>query len=300
MEGDASSTTGRLPMSDVGFFKYEGLGNDFVVVEAERDDAVSVAAVRELCDRRRGIGADGVLLVLPPKTPGADGRMVVINADGSIPEMCGNGLRCVALHVARKHNLVQGALTFDTDAGTKLCTIDDRPEGALDEVGESVPRGLVTVDMGVVRWLEDIQLQIEGETWDLALADAGNPHAITRKSATFARIETVGPRIEKHPRFAAGTNVEFAVVRSPAEIDLVVWERGVGITQACGTGACATVAVAVAKGWSPADTEISVNLPGGILRIRMDPRGHAIMCGPARHVFSGRLAGDRRLVGAAR
>lgn len=292
MESGATSTTGGLSDRSLDFHKYEGLGNDFVVVEADDEDAVHVATARELCDRRLGVGADGVLLLLPPKTATADARMVVINADGSIPEMCGNGLRCVALHAARQRGIVDGTLTFDTGAGVLPCVIDDRPERR--------GQGLVTVDMGVVRWLEDIDLEVDGETWSLALADAGNPHAITRQSATVARIEAVGPRIEKHPRFAAGTNVEFAVVRAPTAIDLVVWERGVGITRACGTGACATVAVAVAKGWSPAETDVEVTLPGGPLSIRLDRRGHAIMRGPARHVFSGRLADDRTDREAAR
>lgn len=279
---ESSARAGQLAPNDggdLGFYKYEGLGNDFVVVEAERTDAVSVERARELCDRRLGIGADGVLLVLPAKTSGAAGRMVVINADGSIPEMCGNGLRCVALHVARTRGVVDGTLTFDTDAGVKPCTIDDRDE-----------RGLVTVDMGVVRWTEDVRVDLDGDVWELALGDAGNPHAITRRAASMDDIRRIGPRVEKHPRFPAGTNVEFAVVRSPTEIDLVVWERGVGITQACGTGACATVAVAVEKGWSPANTEVAVKLPGGVLQIRIDATGHAIMRGPARHVFSGRVA----------
>ena len=277
---EASEKSGDLtPAARAGglaFHKYEGLGNDFVVVDAERTDAVSVERARELCDRRLGVGADGVLLVLPPKTSGADGRMVVINADGSIPEMCGNGLRCVALHLARKLGVEQGKLVFDTDAGVKPCTIDD-----------TGGRGLVTVDMGIVRSLENVRLDVGGDAWELTLADAGNPHAVTRQSATREVIERLGPRIEKHPRFPAGTNVEFAVVRSPIEIDLVVWERGVGITQACGTGACATAAVAVSKGWSPANTEIAVNLPGGMLAIRIDAEGRAIMRGPARHVFDG-------------
>ena len=267
------------PSKGLDFEKYEGLGNDFVVVETDRPDTLSIEHARELCDRRLGVGADGVLLVLPPKTEGAAGRMVVINADGSIPEMCGNGLRCVALHVARKRGVREGSLTFDTDAGAKPCVIDDRDE-----------RGLVTVDMGVVRWIEDVTLDLGGDEWELALGDAGNPHAITRRTATLDDMRRIGPRIEKHLRFPAGTNVEFAALRSPTEIDLVVWERGVGITQACGTGACATVAVAVTKGWSPADTEIAVKLPGGPLHIRMAPNGHAIMRGPARHVFSGRVA----------
>lgn len=258
-------------MESLDFEKYEGLGNDFVVIEAEDERAVSVARARELCDRRLGIGADGVLLVLPSKTAGTDGRMVVINADGSIPEMCGNGLRCVALHVARHKKLAEGTLTFDTDAGPKRC----------DVAGE-----IITIDMGVVKHTGDVTL--EGITW--SLGDAGNPHAITVHPASRAEIDTIGPRIEKNAHFPKGTNVEFAVVKSPTEIDLIVWERGVGITQACGTGACATAAVAIAKGWVPAGNEIRVNLLGGPLFIKLTEAGHAIMRGPAKFVFAGRTA----------
>lgn len=262
--------------SPVDFVKYEGLGNDFVIVEAEDVPRLALD-VPAICDRRRGVGADGVLVVLPPRTPGAIARMVVLNADGSIPEMCGNGLRCVALHVARRRG-AGGTLIFDTDAGAKTCVVDE---------GE----GLVTVDMGVVRFTGDVAIDLDGDVWELALGDAGNPHAITTRPATAAEIDRVGPRLATHPSFANGTNVEFTTVRSPTEIDIVVWERGVGITQACGTGACATVAVAVAKGWAQPETDLAVRLPGGVLQIRLDARGHAIMRGPARHVFSGSLGG---------
>ena len=135
----------------LGFHKYEGLGNDFVLVEAEREDAVSPAARALLCDRRFGVGADGVLLVLPPSSNGAHARMKVLNADGSVPEMCGNGLRCAVLHVARRRGQEAGELTFETGAGLRPCIIDDR-DG----------RGLVTVDMGVVRVLGDVRLDLGG------------------------------------------------------------------------------------------------------------------------------------------
>jgi diaminopimelate epimerase len=227
-----------------------------------------------VCDRRLGVGADGVLLVLPPRSPEAAARMVVINADGSIPEMCGNGLRCVALHVARKRKGLR-ELLFDTDAGLKHCTVEE---------------DRVTVDMGPVRFTGDVVIDLDGDRWELALGDAGNPHAITTRTADRSLIDRVGPRLATHPTFSSGTNVEFTTVRSPTEIDLIVWERGVGVTQACGTGACATVAVAVAKGWSRADSDVTVNLPGGALVVRLDARGHAIMRGPARHVFSGTMA----------
>jgi diaminopimelate epimerase len=257
----------------IAFAKYEGLGNDFVLVKAEREDAVTPDQARVICDRRFGVGADGVLLLLPPSSSGAHGRMRVLNADGSVPEMCGNGLRCAVLHVAREKKLANVA--FDTDAGLKECRVDDAK-------GE----GIVTVDMGVVRFTEDVSVEVDGDIWELALADAGNPHAITTVKTTPAAMEKVGPKIEKHPKFPNGTNVEFAKYKGD-EIDLVVWERGVGITHACGTGACATVAVGVAKGWSKRDAEVKVHLPGGTLFVTIRKDDHAVMRGPARHVFSG-------------
>lgn len=273
------------------FHKYEGLGNDFVLVDQTSDASGQVAITpelaRALCDRRFGIGGDGVLLLLPPSSSAAQARMKVLNADGSEPEMCGNGLRCAVLHLARKLGQNAGELTFDTGAGLRPCVIDDR-DG----------RGLVTVDMGVVSVTGEARLELgelgdrasstsgAGGAWDLSLADAGNPHAITTRTASREVIDVVGPVIATHARFPAGTNVEFAVYRKGA-IDLVVWERGVGITYACGTGACATVAVGVAKGLVAIGEEIAVNLPGGPLSVTMRPDGHAIMRGPARHVFSG-------------
>jgi diaminopimelate epimerase len=272
------------------FHKYEGLGNDFVLVEADREDAVSPELARSLCDRRLGIGADGVLLLLPASGSSAQARMKVINADGSIPEMCGNGLRCAVLHVARARGQQAGEVTFETGAGLRRCVVDDR-DG----------RGFVTVDMGVVRVTGDVRIDLDDDTWELTLADAGNPHAITTRPATRAVIDAVGPRLATHAHFPAGTNVEFAsypatpptptASSSPrartTAIELVVWERGVGVTQACGTGACATVAVGVAKGLVPVAQEMSVMLPGGELFVSINADGHAIMRGPARHVFSG-------------
>lgn len=274
------------------FHKYEGLGNDFVVIDATSGHGsagsppagstpitpITPDIARALCERRFGVGADGVLLLLPPATPTAQARMKVLNADGSVPEMCGNGLRCAVLYLARKLGQQAGEVIFDTDAGIRPCIIDDR-DG----------QGLVTVDMGVVSVTGEARLDL-GErahgTWELTLADAGNPHAITTRVAARDVIDVVGPLVATHPRFTAGTNVEFAVYRKGA-IDLVVWERGVGVTHACGTGACATVAVGVAKGLCAVSEEITVNLPGGALSVTMRPDGHAIMRGPARHVFSG-------------
>jgi len=202
----------------------------------------------------------------------------VINADGSVPEMCGNGLRCVALHVARARGLATADMTFDTDAGPRRCLVDDA--GA---------RGLVTVDMGVVRVDGPRTIDAGGASFTVEIADAGNPHAILFGEWARWEVESIGPRIATAAAFPTGTNVEFARAKK-GEIDLVVWERGVGITLACGTGACATAAVACARERAPYDAPIAVHLPGGTLDITIDrATGRAIMRGPARRVFGGSL-----------
>jgi diaminopimelate epimerase len=225
-----------------------------------------------LCDRRFGVGADGVILVLPSRTPGSAARMRVINADGSIPEMCGNGVRCVALHVAAARGMKHGTLRVETDSGDRTCVLDEA--------------GMVTVDMGVVRVLGERAVEVDGRAIVLALADAGNPHAVL--FGTFARgdVEHLGPRIATHAAFPRGTNVEFACVLGDG-IDLVVWERGVGITMACGTGACATVAVACEKALAARGRPVTVRLPGGRLEVTVGDDGRTTMRGPARRVFSG-------------
>jgi diaminopimelate epimerase len=254
------------------FEKYEGLGNDFLLLDTTDEAGITAARAALLCDRRFGVGADGVILVLPPRTPGGDARMRVINADGSIPEMCGNGVRCVAIHVAAARGQTRGMVRVETDAGERVCVLD----------GD----GMVTVDMGLVRTLGERAVDVDGRPIVLALADAGNPHAVLFGAFARGDVEHLGPRIATHPAFPRGTNVEFACVLGDG-IDLVVWERGVGITLACGTGACATVAVACEKGVAPRGKPVTVRLPGGRLDVTIGDDGRATMRGPARRVFSG-------------
>lgn len=263
---------------ELAFRKYEGLGNDFIVVDAVDEGALPASRAPALCDRRFGVGGDGVLLVLPPVSAEGAARMRVVNADGSVPEMCGNGVRCVALHVARARGLREGALVIDTDAGPCRCAITDRGDDAQ-----------VTVDMGVVRVLGDHHLDVAGCPVTLTAADAGNPHAILFGDFSKGEIERLGPVLSVHPLFERGTNVEFARVsgRGADGIDLVVWERGVGLTLACGTGACATAAVACAKGLAPPGSPLAVRLPGGRLDVTVGPDSRVTMRGPARHVYSG-------------
>ena len=260
------------PLAPLAFAKYEGLGNDFLLVESADERAVTSERAVELCDRRFGVGGDGVILVLPARIAGCAARMRVLNADGSVPEMCGNGVRCVAVHVAEAKSQRDGVVRIETDAGERACTLEDD--------------GTITVDMGVVRVLGDRAVDVDGRPVVVAVADAGNPHAVLFGTFTRADVEQLGPRIATHPAFPRGTNVELACVSSDA-IDLVVWERGVGITMACGTGACATVAVACAKGLAPKGRPHAVRLPGGRLLVTIDDDGRATMRGPARRVFAG-------------
>src|SRR5258708_2160133 len=168
-------------------------------------------------------------------------------------EMFGNDVRCVALQLARGRRLESATVRVDTDAGPCACAVEDGH-------GE----GMVTVDMGVVRIYGERSLEIEGKRVTLTVADAGNPHAVLFGAFARAEVELLGPRLATHPDFPRGTNVEFTRVAGDG-IDLVVWERGVGITLACGTGACATAAVACAKGLVARGVAIPLHLQGGTL-----------------------------------
>jgi diaminopimelate epimerase len=256
------------------FEKYEGLGNDFILVDMPDHREMTPERAIRLCDRRFGVGADGVLLVHPPRTLGSDARMHVINADGSVPEMCGNGVRCVALHVATGRGIVGGTVLVETGAGPRACILDGG--------------GMVAVDMGVVRVLGERVIEVEGRSVLLTLADAGNPHAVLLGAYARGEVEYLGPHLSTHSAFPRGTNVEFARVEGDG-IDLVVWERGVGITMACGTGACATAAVACEKGLATRGRPLRLQLPGGCLEVTVGVDGRTTMRGPARRVFSGSI-----------
>jgi diaminopimelate epimerase len=258
------------------FAKYEGLGNDFIVVEVDDESDLPPERAPRLCDRHFGIGADGVLLILPPRTLDGVRRMRVVNADGSVSEMCGNGVRCVALHLARKSGIKEGTFRVDTDSGMRACLIED-----------AHPESVVSVDMGVIRVHGERTLEIDRPR-SMTIADAGNPHAVLFGRFDRSDVERLGPIIATHSDFAHGTNVEFAHVERD-RLDLLVWERGAGMTLACGTGACAAVAAAAAKGLVPESSPISVRLPGGTLSVRIDADRRATLRGPARHVFSGTI-----------
>ena len=285
------------------FTKVQGLGNDFVVVDLRGELAGSKVAaavqdpevVRKICDRHFGVGADGVLAVLPGVS--GDARMRVLNADGSEAEMCGNGIRCVAKVLYESDpSLRRPVLNIDTGAGLLACELSVA-DGRVDSV---------TVEMGRPRYARDEiplapggagravreTIVAAGRAFRFTAVSMGNPHAVIfvdgdEDLRTLA--ETYGPVLEVAPTFPRRANIEFARVRD-AEIDLVVWERGCGITLACGTGTCATVAAAAVEERLPRGRETPVHLPGGTLFITVAPDDAGVrMRGPATTVFRSEL-----------
>ncbi len=272
-----------------------GTANDFVVL-ADLDDRQPLSAdlARALCDRRRGLGADGVLR-LGPGEGEAQVFMDHRNADGSTAEMCGNGVRVVAKHVV-DHGLVapddDGVLRIGTRGGVKPVTVHLDPQGLVDEV--AVDMGLPILAPADVPFEADQEqallhrIELDDTTIELSVVSMGNPHGVlTVDDVSRAPVGSLGPRLETHRRFPAKANIGFAEVVDRAQIRLRVWERGVGETAACGTGACA--AVVVLQRQDLLDTDVAVRLPGGTLRIHHDAGGTVTMTGPAVEVASGRL-----------
>ncbi len=321
-------------MARVHVAKMHGLGNDFLVVDVRSLDPATAArlqdptAVRALCDRQFGVGGDGVLALRPPRTAGAIAEMRVLNADGSEAEMCGNGIRCVAKYLHDRAGAAGPSLIIDTGAGPLTCglsivdgavdtvTVDmGRPrltrgeipmtgpasEGCLEAAIDLGERGrLAATEPGGQRVVEYPSAHPPG-TFAVTAVSMGNPHAVVFvDSAATARAlaETVGPALETHAWFPRKTNAEWCHVASADTLDLVVWERGCGITLACGTGACATAVAACLTGRAEVGRELTVRLPGGPLAITVAADYATVfMRGPARFVFEADL--DLDVVAAA-
>ena len=275
------------------FWKAHGTANDFVVLR-DLDDELDLSAelVRALCDRRRGIGGDGVLR-LGAAEGAADVFMDYRNADGSIAEMCGNGVRVVAKHVV-DHGLVQprdGTLTVGTRGGDKAVEVELGPGGLV--VRARVDMGPpsfdpVEVPFDATDWCD--QVDADGTSVTVAAVSMGNPHAVIEvDDVATAPVRQLGPLLETHPRFPKRTNVEFVARRSDRAVDLRVWERGIGETASCGTGICAAWAALHRLG--KVSTGGTVTVPGGTLTLQYDPARHpsVFLAGPAVEVGSGRL-----------
>ncbi|MBX5483432.1 MAG: diaminopimelate epimerase [Myxococcaceae bacterium] len=270
-------------------FKYHGIGNDFVILDrrdAGRD--IDAATAVRLCDRRRGIGADGVLVLLPSNEAAA--KMVVHNADGSTAEMCGNGLRCAVKFLVDRSGDRPASIRVETGAGVLTCAIDYDAAGAREVEVDMGPAKLLAPNLPSGRsGMPFVDAAVPGyPTLRGTAVSLGNPHLVLSN----ARVEdapTLGPALERHPDFPDRTNVEF-VAQNGHHLTVAVWERGSGFTQACGTGACAAVAAWVHRGLLPADVWIPADLPGGQLRIRVAADlSRLTLRGPAEFVFSAQV-----------
>jgi diaminopimelate epimerase len=279
-------------MMNLQFTKYQGLGNDFILVD-NRDSTTPKVTPEQaiaLCDRHFGIGGDGVIFALPGQD-GTDYTMRIFNSDGSEPEMCGNGIRCLARFIADLEGAnAKASYTIHTLAGLIV------PKLTAD--------GQVTVDMGKPRLAAseipttlagadgqsiDQPLTIAGQTWQVTNVSMGNPHCITFVDDVAAiDLEKIGPQFEHHPAFPQRTNTEFIEVVRPDYLKMRVWERGAGITLACGTGACAALVAAVLNGKS--DRKATIALPGGPLLIEWASDDRIFMTGPATLAFTGSVA----------
>jgi len=282
-------------MRRIGFFKMHGLGNDFVVLDARREHiAINAGAARAVSDRRTGIGCDQLIVLERPRSRGAHVFMRIINRDGSEAEACGNATRCVAWLLAEESGARQ--VRLETAAGL------------LD--AEVLRNARVAVDMGMPRsgW-QDIPLAREMDTLSVALAagplanpvctNIGNPHAtFFVEDAEAVDLAALGPVLETDPLFPQRANIGVAAVAAPDRIRLRVWERGAGLTRACGSGACAALVAAHRRGLT--GRQATVALDGGNLDIVWRPDtpdmpGHVIMTGPAVLSFDGSF--DAALLG---
>lgn len=265
-------------MSLVRFDKFQGLGNDFVVIEAEETDLPAAEWVRTLCDRHFGVGADGVLCVGKGQSAGTSARMIVINADGTRPEMCGNGIRCVGLFLAQRANLARARYLIDTDAGVRICDVERDGE-----------RGTVEVSLGRGEILGRHEASFDGRKFVFTRVSMGNPHAVVFDADLDVRaIDAIAPEISRQ---LGGANIGFCRAGSSGDFELCVWERGVGRTLACGTGAAAAAVAATHSGRAPFDTVLPMRLPGGTLNVSVEAGTLKTQTkGPAVRVYTGQLS----------
>ena len=274
------------------FTKMQGIGNDYVYVNCFEETVADPERVSEtISDRHFGIGADGLVLIMPSDK--ADFRMRMFNADGSEGNMCGNATRCIGKFVYDNHLTDKTSITLETRSGIKKLTL--YPENGKVKT--------VLVDMGkAVLKPADIPMNVSGDTFInkpitvdgkevfITAVSMGNPHAVTYvDDVDSLELEKIGPSFENHPLFPERVNTEFIKILDESTMQMRVWERGSGETWACGTGACAATAASVLNGYFPHDKEITVKLRGGDLFITYKSDGTVLMRGPAETVFTGEI-----------
>ena len=276
----------------IEFSKYQGLGNDFILIDNRHaaDPIITPEQAQKMCDRHFGIGADGVIFLLPG-TEDTDYTMRIYNSDGSEPEMCGNGIRCFAKFIADLlgNTEIDRSYKINTLAGTIVPKLESNGEVTVD-MGEpqltaaQIPTTLAAGDDKVVAQ----SLEVGDRNWSVTAVSMGNPHCITFvEDSDRIELEKIGPMFEHHAVFPQRTNTEFIQVVRSDYVKMRVWERGAGITLACGTGACASVVAGVLN--NKCDRSCTVELPGGCLQITWLAEDNRVyMTGPATEVFKGK------------
>jgi diaminopimelate epimerase len=276
----------------IEFTKYHGLGNDFILID-NRLSSTPVITPEEaikLCDRHFGIGADGVIFALPGEN-NTDYTMRIFNSDGSEPEMCGNGIRCFAGFVADLEGESRNKDKYQIHTLAGVITPQLMPDGQVKVdmgfprlLAGEIPTTLAKADEKVINHT----LEVAGKSWDVTCVSTGNPHCITFVEDVAAiPLEIIGSEFEHHSAFPQRINTEFVEVVRRDYVKMRVWERGAGITLACGTGACATLVAGVLTG--KCDRTATVELPGGPLLIEWADDQRLYMTGPAEKVFAGIL-----------
>ncbi|MGI6491568.1 MAG: diaminopimelate epimerase [Peptococcaceae bacterium] len=272
------------------FTKVQGLGNDFILVDGfsekldlERFPELAV----KICDRHFGVGADGLVPLLPSET--ADVFMRIFNSDGSEAEMCGNAIRCAAKYLYERGLVRKRRILVETLAGMRVPElIIDNGKVALVRVDMGEPlleRGEIPM-LGAAGRVVNEELFIDQSSYRITAVSMGNPHCIVFvPDLTAVELTQLGPRFENHPSFPRKTNVEFVQVLNRAEVRMAVWERGAGVTLACGTGACAVGVAGALNGFT--NRAVTVHLSTGELYIEWAADNHVYMTGPAEEVFSG-------------
>ena len=257
------------------FTKMHGLGNDYLYVYGQVPENIEELSIK-LSERHFGAGSDGMIYISPSEV--ADFKMRIFNADGSEAKMCGNGIRCVGKYVYDKGYTDKKHLKIETLSGIKTLN--------LQVLNGKVKT--VSVGMGKAIVSENLTLDVEGEKVTCTPVSMGNPHAVNFvEDIEKAPLRSVGPKLEHHSAFPEGVNVEFVQVIDNSTLRMRVWERGSGVTMACGTGACASVAAAIKLGYCSFDNEIAVVLDGGTLKITISSDYSVTMTGPAEMIYEG-------------
>ena len=274
-------------MAIIKFIKMNGLGNDFIILDHEEYEKCNISPDKlaiKLCNRYFGIGADG-LIIVDKSEEGTDIAWIFYNSDGSIAEMCGNGIRCYARYVHDKKIVDKKEIAIETKAGIKIVTLVSDEEVRVNMGSPILEPSKIPVDSNT----NVNTCLVDGKEFTVNSVSMGNPHAVIFVKEDSRKLaHEFGPKIETHKLFPNKTNVEFAEVVSRKEVNLDVWERGCGITLACGTGACATAVAGILNGYL--DDSVKVNLPGGSLKIEWkgtkdSPNENVFMTGKADYSF---------------